>query len=384
MKLLVNLGIITSPLTGIGYYLYRSIQELLKKDEITELAGFTQKGWKQNKQEVSDYLQNVYAQSNAQVENVYRFVALRKALVKSHFIRLAYYATRDLLLKKELQSKEDFLYWDGGYIPVAFKGKRVITIHDISHIRYGEFHPKTRVQLLNYYLPRAIQKSQHLFSVSHFSKQEIMEYFGVKAEKISVLYPPIAPIFKPYRQEEIQPLLQLHSLRYKGYILSVATLEPRKNFQRLLEAYMRLEKSTREEFPLVLVGGVGWLSEPLMYDISVLQKEGSVRMLGYVAGEDLPLFYAGAKAFAYVSLYEGYGMPIAESLKCGVPVVTSRCGAMLESGGKSSIYVDPLNIDEIADGLNYALKLGEYSLDTSHIWDNQRSAEEIFNVLNAI
>jgi alpha-1,3-rhamnosyl/mannosyltransferase len=133
----------------------------------------------------------------------------------------------------------------------------------------------------------------------------------------------------------------------------VGTLEPRKNVARLLEAYKQLDPALQAAWPLLLVGDKGWLTETLA---ASLEQQSQVRWLGYVPDEDMPGLYQAAGVFVYVSLFEGFGMPVLEAMVNGVPVLTSNVSSMPEVAGDAALLVNPLSIDDIADSLRTLLQ----------------------------
>ncbi len=381
MKLMVNLNILKPPLTGVGQYVYRILKELLKEQEITEICGFKGFHWFKDKEEVTQYLEGLKG-CNLNV-NYDKMGKYKRFLAHYALVRLAYGFVRDIVFSYHAQ--KDFIYWDGGFTPIYFKGKMVITVHDLSYIRYAEFHPKERVLWMQHILPNAIKRSCHILTVSEFSKKEIIDIFKIDACKISVVHPPISDSFKAYRQEECQEVLQKYHLQWKSYILSVATLEPRKNLERLLDAYMLFEKDIKKQYPLVLVGAIGWLDNELHKKLEKLKYNGYVMLLGYVHDDILPFLYASAACFAYVSLYEGYGMPIAESLKSNTICIASCRGAMLEAGGEGAIYVDPMDIHDIALGLKKGLqKNQEAIIKHNNINNPAQAAQKLLELLKKV
>jgi len=137
-----------------------------------------------------------------------------------------------------------------------------------------------------------------------------------------------------------------------SFLLAVGTVQPRKNYIRLVEAFRQLD---RANLTLVIAGGRGWLDDPLYERIAALGLENRVRMLGFVPDKDLPALYSAARVFAFPSLYEGFGLPILEAMACGTPVVTSRASSMPEVAGDAALLVDPLDTDALAEALASAL-----------------------------
>jgi alpha-1,3-rhamnosyl/mannosyltransferase len=145
--------------------------------------------------------------------------------------------------------------------------------------------------------------------------------------------------------------LSAYGLNYGRYLLVVATLEPRKNLARLVEAYSCLDNNVRNHYPLVIAGAKGWLTEHLETRLAPLERNGQVKRLGYITQQDLPLIYAGAHGFVVPSLYEGFGLPLLEAMASGVPALTSCRSSLPEVAGENALLVEPENIDELATGI---------------------------------
>jgi glycosyltransferase involved in cell wall biosynthesis len=236
----------------------------------------------------------------------------------------------------------------------------VVTLHDLSHLHYPQFHPRERIVYLERYLPQTLQQATRLIAVSEFVRQEIITLLGVAAERIVSVHNGVDPAFRPYSSIELAPVLSRHGLQAGSYLLAVATLEPRKNLGRLAEAYGGLPATLRQRYPLVLVGASGWLTETLERQLAPLERSGQLRRLGYVPQEELPLIYSGAHAFAYPSLYEGFGLPVLEAMSCGIPVLTTDRASLPEVAGDAALLVNPEDVDAITAGLERLL--------TDHEW----------------
>ena len=153
-------------------------------------------------------------------------------------------------------------------------------------------------------------------------------------------------------------MLERYGLAHGRYILSVGTLEPRKNLVGTLEAFALLPAQLRSAYPLALVGMAGWKMEHMSARIDALASEGHVKPMGYVADEDLPHLYAGAAAFIYPSIYEGFGLPVLEALATGTPVVTSNRASLKEVAGKEAATLDPEDFAGLGAALREALEGG--------------------------
>ena len=235
--------------------------------------------------------------------------------------------------------------------PTPFDIPTITFVHDLSHIRFKEYHPKERVEYFERFLPRSIQKSAKIVTISEFTKKELMDLELCEPQKIEVIYNGVDEKFRPTSKEKFAPTGKKYGVEYRGYFLFVGTLEPRKNLKTLLEAYLRYLAKTSHPTPLLLAGGGGWRSE--QFD-DVLQKAlgtGYVRRLGYVSEEDLIALYGGAKAFVFPSIYEGFGLPPLEAMACGTPVLASNASSIPEVVGDAGMLVDPLDSDQIARAL---------------------------------
>jgi glycosyltransferase involved in cell wall biosynthesis len=210
----------------------------------------------------------------------------------------------------------------------------VVTVHDLAPLRHPDaFNGWTRLYS-RVALPRVLRSARTVIASSEFTRGEISELAGVPPERIQVVYLGVGAPFEPNGPAE------------KGdYVLAVSTLEPRKNFPRLVEGFQR---AGLDEAELRVVGARGW---------GGIGIEGSrVRWLGEVPDDELARLYRGARCLAYVSLYEGFGLPILEAMACGTPVVTTAWGACAEVAGDAAVLVDALDPDAIAAGLVEATK----------------------------
>ena len=168
--------------------------------------------------------------------------------------------------------------------------------------------------------------------------------------------PGVSPMFRPMQAHDAAPVLARHGLTDRRYILAVSTIEPRKNFDRLLAAHARLPVALRARTPLVIAGGPGW-GRALDNDRAAqARRDGALRLLGHVPDADLVALYARAAVVAYPSLYEGFGLPVLEAMACAAPVVTSDGTALRDTAGGAALLVDPFDIDAIAAALRRVLE----------------------------
>ena len=150
-------------------------------------------------------------------------------------------------------------------------------------------------------------------------------------------------------------MLARYHLANSSYLLVVATLEPRKNLLRLADAYSRLPSVLQRRHPLIIIGARGWLTDELEKRLAPMERKDQVRRLGYIPQEDLPLLYAGAWAFAFPSIYEGFGLPLLEAMRSGIPTLTANRSSLPEIAGDAALLVDPEDVNAITAGLERLL-----------------------------
>ena len=224
----------------------------------------------------------------------------------------------------------------------------VVTVHDLSFLRYPEKLPKERIQWLSEGLPRTLNEASHVIADSSFTKKELISLLGVNEKKIDVVHLGVTPDFRPRNHERLAAKLKEYELEPDGYILSVGTIEPRKNISRLIHAYELLPDPIRSLYPLVVVGMRGWKDEAISNLMEKLARKGELRILGYIPDDKLPFVYSGASLFVYPSVYEGFGLPPLEAMACGVPVVVSNKTSLPEITETAGVLIDPYDVESLS------------------------------------
>lgn len=232
----------------------------------------------------------------------------------------------------------------------------VVTFHDLSIYRYPQWHPKARIERMLAVMPDAVERAKIILAVSASARLDILEQFQISPERVHVALSGVDGSYHQRSDDELQPVLSRFGLVPNTYSFFVSTIEPRKNLLNLLSAYRSLPMAMRQRWPLVLAGGGGWQSEDIHDDIQRASREGWLKYLGFVEQRDLPALYAGARLFTYPSWYEGFGLPIAEAMASGVPVLTSNCSSMPEVAGGAAMLVEPADVTAIRLGLMQALE----------------------------
>jgi len=246
--------------------------------------------------------------------------------------------------------KPDVAHFTNSIAPLFCPTPSVVTVHDMSLELFPSYHPWRRV--LTRPLIRAVaRKARAIITVSHSAKKNIGEILGIEDARIHVVHEAAAPPFRPVCDSvPLRRIAAYHSLP-SSFVLSVGTLEPRKNLPRLIQAYSGLPEELQGRFPLVLAGTFGWGYREIRRLVAKVGLESRIHLLGYVPYQHLPVIYSLASVFVYPSLHEGFGLPVVEAMSCGAPCLISHASSLREVGGESVEYVDPGKIDSIREGL---------------------------------
>lgn len=226
------------------------------------------------------------------------------------------------------------------YLPPT-PGPGVVTLHDLSCHEWAHCHPPQRVRHMQREIAQSLRRAKVLITVSECMRVDIARFFAWPLDRVVATPLAAASAFHPREPAQLQQPLQAMGLAPGSYALYVGTIEPRKNLDRLIQAYARLPERLRQRWPLVLAGYVGWNSEPLHAQIQAAQSQGWLRYLGYVPQHRLPELMAGARLFVFPSLYEGFGLPVLEAMASGVPVLSSTASSLPEVCGDAALMHDP-------------------------------------------
>lgn len=334
LKIAFNGTALMSPLTGIGQYARHLALGLLQQD--LDLLIF--------------YARRFERQVGAGAPPV---VGTIRALVR-RFVPHSYDISRGLQQRnfdRGVQENGFDLYHEPNFLAFQFDGPSVVTVHDLSWIRYPHTHPAERVKAMEKYFEPGLRRASLVLTDSEFVKREIVEVFGIEPARVLPVALGLDPVFKPMTASQTQAVLAAHQLVHGEYFLSVGTMEPRKNIEATVAAYRRLPQGIRERHPLVMAGLRGWRTSPLEKVLAPLVSSGQARMLGYLERQDLATVTAGALAMVYPSLYEGFGLPPLEAMGCGVPVIASNVSSLPEVVGDTGLSVDPLDVEALGSAM---------------------------------
>ena len=242
-----------------------------------------------------------------------------------------------------MRSNSDIYHFFNFTIPINIKGKVIVTIYDTVFITAPEtMGNKKKIEDYIY----GAEKSDLIITISESAKMDIVENLGINEDKIKIVTPgiDIESYSKEYSIEELNTIKDRYQLP-DNYILYLGTVEPRKNIERIIKAFLYYKKNHNGDLKLVIAGGMGWNYKNII-DLIESNSEDII-LTGYVREEDKIPIYKLSKVFVFPSLYEGFGMPVLEAMASGIPVITSNVSSLPEVAGDAAIKVDPLNEIEI-------------------------------------
>lgn len=267
--------------------------------------------------------------------------------------------TRGALFRGGLKDGGDAVYHEPNFLPFETGLPTVITVHDLSVLRYPETHPAARVRFMASRLRDAARFAACVIADSEFVRHELIAEYSLPQEKVVAIHLAAGEEFAPQPADRVDVVLARYGLRPRGYLLAVGTLEPRKNLVTAVRAFSGLPASIRRNFTLVLAGLRGWHNEELDNLLNPLLGRGEAKVLGFVPEQDLPALYSGAIVFVYPSLYEGFGLPPLEAMACGTPVITSNRASLPEVVGDAGIQVEAMDIAGLGDSMRHLIEDSE-------------------------
>ncbi len=241
-------------------------------------------------------------------------------------------------------------------LPPVRRAKTVLQVHDLSFLRTPQHAEPSLQRYLQQVVPRSVRRADLVLADSQHTKQDLVALLGVAPERIMVVLAGVEARFRRVTDEaQLEQVRQRYGLS-QPFILGLGTLEPRKNFAGLISAYAALRARQDTPHQLVIGGRKGWLYQGIFDRVAELGLEEQVRFLGFVADEDLPALYTLADVFAFPSFYEGFGIPILESMACETPVVASNASSLPEVVGEAGLMVSPEDTEALAQALGQALR----------------------------
>ena len=279
-------------------------------------------------------------------------VKLRTLPISDEWLARLWHRLRLPIPVETITGPLDIFYSPDFVLPPTRRGTRaLLTVHDLSFLHYPDHFVPRLVRYLSQVVPRSIARADRVLADSEATRADLTHHLDVPPEKVEVLYSGVDPRFCPRPEPgEAERIRARYGLGEHPYVLSVGTVQPRKNYVRLIRAFASLKTEAR----LLIAGGRGWLYQDILAEAE--KHPGRVRVLGFVDDADLPALYRNASLFAFPSLYEGFGLPVLEAMACGVPVVCSNVSSLPEVAGDAALLVDPLDTAGLAEALARALE----------------------------
>ena len=369
MRIAVNTRLLLKDrLEGIGWFTYEHLKRITRSHPGHDFFFIFDRPWDE------EYL---FA------ENVHPIVLGPPA--RHPFLFYLWFEWRLPSLLKKINA--DIFLSPDGYIPLKLNIPVINVIHDINfHHHPKDFSPLVR-GYYNYFFPKFAKRSDHIVTVSEYSKNDIQQQYGIDAKKITVVYNGVNSIYAPL-DEAVQKRTKETYSTGKEFFLFVGALNPRKNVNRLMKAFAIFKRNTQSDFKLVIVGAKMFGNREMERTYQQHPYKKDIIFTGRLAPKELQKIYASAFALSYFPYFEGFGIPIAEAMACGIPVLTSNVTSMPEVGGKAALLADPYNESDMADKMTQLWKNAELyqalkkkSIARSSLFNWDSAAKKMWNVI---
>ncbi|MBK8584620.1 MAG: glycosyltransferase family 4 protein [Bacteroidetes bacterium] len=332
MKIAVNTRmLLKGKMEGIGYFTYESFRRIVKAHPEHEFIFI---------------FDRPYDESFIFSENITPVVASPPA---RHPL-LWYLWYEHSLPRVFKKTKADLFIGTDGYLSVASKIKTLSVFHDINFEHYPEDVPFFNRLFYRHYFPIYAQTAARIAAVSEFTKNDVVEKYKIDARKIDIVYNGVSEQFNPLSAAEITQVRNKFT-QGQPYFLFVGSLHQRKNISNMLKAFDEYKKSASSPVKMVLAGAKRWWTDEMEKTLEQMQFKSDVIFTGRVNFDDLCKITAGALAMTYVSTFEGFGIPIIEAMRSGVPVITSNVTSMPEVAGNAALLCDPFSVSSIAESM---------------------------------
>ena len=350
-RLILGADPLLNPATGIGHYTRHLLLALYHRNLVSDLRLYADGRFLPNEQ----YLNSVEPPViNDLTSDLTPGQKLRATLANNRLAVRAYAQIMPRLGRVRLRRfRDSHLYHAPNFLLPDFEGPTVSTFHDLSIVRFPEFHPTARVKFMETVMRHAAEHGSHIITPTQVVKTEVQDFYGLDSDKVTAIHEGVSDVFRARGASQCLSLTA-YGLQYREFFLFVGSLEPRKNIVRIIEAYLSARQKDGFNWPLILVGGPGWQNSRELEAIENLTQRGWGRYFGPVTQQVLAELYASTRALLFPSIYEGFGLPALEAQRSGTPTITSAGSAMAEFNCAADTLVNPLDVQEIAAAISYA------------------------------
>jgi len=340
--------------TGIGYYTEQIIRSLLKNTTLDYVLNFFSMRDTEHKfQKLQDLMQPPCFPQNGNI-------TLSHNKYISHSAHKLIHSFAPLPYRMFHNNNADIYHFFNFIVPTFVPNKVVLTVHDLVFRDYPETVNKRTLFFLRKNFKKSLKRADAIVTISEFTKERLQHYYNVTAPITVIPCGVDLERFTPIHKRQVpslESIMQKYNIQ-RDYLLYIGTIEPRKNLERLINAYVLFTKEHPNPPQLVLGGGNGWRNENIY---SAIPSTGeNVIITGYLDEDEIPILMRGAVAFCFPSIYEGFGMPILEAMACGTPVLAANEASLPEVAGDSAFLVNPFDVKDIAYGLSQICKHGDY------------------------
>lgn len=248
------------------------------------------------------------------------------------------------------QLKPDVVFSPESYMSIGVNMPTVITTHDLAYLHYPKYNKKVHINYLKRWFPRFHESATSIICVSNYTRDDVIEQYGIERSKLKVIYNGVSQEGVEYSSEELDQFKHDHRLD-RPYFLYLGAIHPRKNIVKLIEGFNYFKAMNGTEHILVLAGRLAWDFQDVSQAVAASAFKSDIRVLGYFEGNK-DLLLKNAIALCYISLFEGFGLPLLEAMRVGTPVIASHVSALPEIGGDAALYITPTDIKGISEAMN--------------------------------
>lgn len=298
---------------------------------------------------------------------------------------ILFYLWFEFAIPKALKKyKIDVFFSPDGYLSLRSNVPQIATIHDLNFEHNPKDIPWVMCSYLRRFFPKFAKKARHILTVSDYSKQDIVKTYGIESLKITAIWNGVSEVYKPLDENNCLSVRNEYS-NGNQYFIFVGSLNPRKNLQRLILAFQEYAKNPENKWDLLIVGASMWNNDNFKIFPEIKDR---LHFTGHLPLEKLTKVMAAASCLVYVPYFEGFGIPLAEAMKCGVPIISGNLTSLPEVTGDAGLLVDPYNIAEIAQAmekvfLDEALRqeLSQKGLERSKLFSWDVAADAVWEEL---